>query len=78
VGFRILSRNPECLEWLIIQATNAYEVGFTAAWEGVRNALWKARTPETEKPIMGFLEQDTIKSVYSGVLGFEKVSDVEV
>jgi pimeloyl-ACP methyl ester carboxylesterase len=64
VGFRILSRNPDWLEWLIIQNTNAYEVGFTAAWEGLRNALWKNRTPETEKPIMGFLELDTIKSVY--------------
>ena len=49
---------------MIIQNTNAYEVGFTAAWEGLRNALWKNRTPETEKPILGFLELDTIKSVY--------------
>jgi len=64
VGFRILSRHPDWLEWLIIQNTNAYEVGFTAAWEGLRNALWKKRTPETEKPIMGFLELDAIKSVY--------------
>ena len=64
VGFRILSRNPDWLEWWIIQNTNAYEVGFTAAWEGFRNALWKNRTPETEKPIMAFLELDAIKSVY--------------
>jgi pimeloyl-ACP methyl ester carboxylesterase len=64
VGFRILARNPDWLEWLIIQNTNAYEVGFTAAWEGLRNALWKNRTPETEKPITGFLELDTIKRVY--------------
>jgi hypothetical protein len=63
VGFRILSRNPDWLEWLIIQNANAYEVGLTAAWEGLRNALWKNRTPETEKPILGFLELDTIKSV---------------
>ena len=64
VGFRILSRRPDWLEWLIIQNTNAYEVGFTAAWEGLRNALWKNRTPETEKPIMGFMELDTIKTMY--------------
>lgn len=64
VGFRILSRNPEWLEWLIIQNTNAYEVGFTAVWEGFRNKLWKNRTPETEKPLMAFLEVDAIKSVY--------------
>ena len=64
VGFRILSRNPDWLEWLIIQNTNAYEVGFTAAWDGFRNALWKNRTPETEKPLTSFLELDAIKSIY--------------
>lgn len=64
VGFRILQRNPEWLEWLIIQNTNAYEVGFTPAWDGFRNALWKNRTPETEKPLMAFLEPDAIKSIY--------------
>ena len=64
VGFRILSRNPEWLEWLIVQNTNAYEEGFTAAWDGFRNALWKNRTPETEKPLMAFLELDAIRSVY--------------
>jgi pimeloyl-ACP methyl ester carboxylesterase len=64
VGFRIISRNPDWLEWLIIQNTNAYEVGFTAAWDGFRNALWKNRTPETEKPLTAFLELDAIKSIY--------------
>ncbi len=64
VGFRILARHPDWLQWLIIQNTNAYEVGFTAAWEGFRNALWKNRTPETEKPLTAFLELDAIKSVY--------------
>ena len=64
VGFRILSRHPEWLEWLIIQNTNAYEVAFTAAWKSLRNALWKNRTPETEKPVMGFLELDAIKGAY--------------
>lgn len=49
---------------MVIQNTNAYEVGFTEAWEGFRNALWKNRTPETEKPLMAFLELDAIKSVY--------------
>jgi pimeloyl-ACP methyl ester carboxylesterase len=27
VGFRIISRHPDWLEWLIIQNTNAYEIG---------------------------------------------------
>jgi len=64
VGFRIVTRDPDALEWLIIQNTNAYEVGFTEAWGGLRNALWKNRTPETEKGVAGLLEFDTIKSVY--------------
>ena len=64
VGFRIVTRNPDALEWLIIQNTNAYEVGFTEAWGGLRNALWKNRTPETEKGVAGLLEFDTIKAVY--------------
>jgi pimeloyl-ACP methyl ester carboxylesterase len=64
VGFRILSRNPAWLEWLIIQNTNAYEVGFSAVWDGFRNALWKQRARETEQPLLGFLELDAIKSVY--------------
>ena len=64
VGFRIVARHPEALEWLIIQNSNAYEVGFTAAWDGLRNALWKNRTPETEQPLLGFLTRDTIKTIY--------------
>lgn len=64
VGFRIVTRHPEALEWLIIQNTNAYEVGFTEAWGGLRNALWKKRTPETEQGVAGLLEFDTIKAVY--------------
>jgi len=64
VGFRILARNPEALEWLILQNTNAYEVGFTAAWDGFRGALWKHRSPETESPLAGFLTHDAIKGIY--------------
>jgi pimeloyl-ACP methyl ester carboxylesterase len=64
VGFRIITRHPEWLEWLVIQNTNAYEIGFTSAWDGLRNALWKNRTPETEAPLYGFLQLDTIRQVY--------------
>ena len=56
VGFRIVSRRPEWLEWLIIQNTNAYEVGFTAVWDGLRGAYWKNRTAEAEKPLEAFLQ----------------------
>ncbi|MFL5495532.1 MAG: alpha/beta fold hydrolase [Gemmatimonadales bacterium] len=64
VGFRIAGRRPEALEWLIIQNSNAYEVGFTSAWDGFRGALWKNRSPETERPLAAFLEHDAIKGIY--------------
>ncbi len=64
VGFRIAGRHPEQLDWLIVQNSNAYEVGFTAAWDGFRNALWINRGPETEKPLEAFLEQEQIKGIY--------------
>jgi pimeloyl-ACP methyl ester carboxylesterase len=65
VGFRIVAARPEWLEWLIIQNTNAYEIGFTAAWDALRSSYWKNRTPETEKAIGGFLEPETVKAVYT-------------
>ena len=64
IGFRILTRHPEWAEWLALQNTNAYEVGFTAAWDGLRNALWKNRTAETEAALLPFLSLDGIKLVY--------------
>lgn len=64
VGFRIVGRNPQALEWLIVQNSNAYEVGFTEAWDGLRNALWKDRSPETEEPLEAFMSIDTIKAIY--------------
>jgi pimeloyl-ACP methyl ester carboxylesterase len=64
VGFRIIGRHPEWAEWLIIQNTNAYEEGFTSAWDTIRNALWKKRGPETEGPLMGLLGLEGVKSVY--------------
>ncbi|MFL6367336.1 MAG: alpha/beta fold hydrolase [Nitrososphaeraceae archaeon] len=64
VGFRIITRHPEWFEWLIIQNANAYEVGFTRAWDGLRNALWKYRTSEAEEPLYGFLQLETIRQAY--------------
>jgi pimeloyl-ACP methyl ester carboxylesterase len=55
IGFRIITRHPEWLEWLILQNANAYETGFTSAWDGLR-ALWKNRISETEQPLYGFLQ----------------------
>jgi pimeloyl-ACP methyl ester carboxylesterase len=64
VGFRIVSRHPEWLEWLIIQNSNAYEEGFTAAWDGIRHRLWTSRTAESEAALLPFLELEGIRSVY--------------
>jgi pimeloyl-ACP methyl ester carboxylesterase len=49
VGFGILVRHPEWAEWLTLQNSNAYEEGFTSAWDGLRHALWIDRGP-TPKP----------------------------
>jgi pimeloyl-ACP methyl ester carboxylesterase len=64
VGFRMITRRPDWLQWLIVQNSNAYEVGFTAAWDGLRNVLWRNRTPEAEKALEAFLEPATIKDIY--------------
>jgi pimeloyl-ACP methyl ester carboxylesterase len=63
VGFRIITRNSEWLEWLVIQNANAYEIGFNSAWDGLR-VFWKNRTPETQAPLHQFLQLDTIRQIY--------------
>jgi len=64
VGFRIALRRPDWLDWLIVQNSNAYEVGFTAAWGGLRNAYWKQRTPEVEKQLEAFMDPATVRQIY--------------
>src|SRR5262245_11795849 len=54
IGFRILTRNPSWMEWLILQNSNAYEAGFTGAWEGLRN-LWKQRSAAAEQALLPLL-----------------------
>ena len=61
-----MTNNPKALEWLIIQNTNAYEVGFSAAWGGLRNALWLNRSKENEEGAAGLLALDTVKATYLG------------
>jgi pimeloyl-ACP methyl ester carboxylesterase len=65
VGFRIMSSHYDWVEWIIIQNTNAYEIGFTAAWDELRSNYWKSRTAESEKAIAAFLEPETVKLVYT-------------
>ena len=66
VGFRIMTNNPSALDWLIIQNTNAYEVGFSAAWGGLRNALWLDRSKANEEGAAGLLAMETVKATYLG------------
>jgi pimeloyl-ACP methyl ester carboxylesterase len=75
VGFRVLAKHPEWLEWLIIQNTNAYEVGFTATWDGLRGEYWKSRDPAAERALLPFLELDILKAIYThGHPDLEKIS----
>ena len=62
IGNRIVGRHPDWLEWQVIQNSNAYEEGFTAAWDGIRHALWVDRSPETEAPLLPFLELDGVQA----------------
>ncbi len=34
IGNRIIARHPDWLQWQVIQNSNAYEEGFTEAWDG--------------------------------------------
>lgn len=65
VGNRIIARHPDWLAWQVIQNSNAYEEGFTGAWDGIRHALWVDRSPETEAPLLPFLEVEGVKLVYT-------------
>ena len=65
IGNRIIARHPDWLEWQVIQNSNSYEEGFTAAWDGIRNALWVDRSPETEAPLEAFLQPETVKAIYT-------------
>jgi pimeloyl-ACP methyl ester carboxylesterase len=63
IGFRILTRHPSWMEWLILQNANAYEVGLSPAWAGLL-ALWQSRTPEAEQALLPLLSLDGIKMIY--------------
>ena len=65
VGFRIVGRHPDWLEWLVIQNTNAFEIGFTKVWDSLRSSYWRNRNPETEAAIGAFLEPPTVRAVYT-------------
>jgi len=65
IGNRIIGRHPDWLEWQVVQNSNAYEEGFTAAWDAMRHALWLDRTADTEAPLLPFLDPDGVRLVYT-------------
>lgn len=58
IGFRIVTKKPGSLEWLIIQNNNAYEVGFSEAWDGLRHAFRLDRNETNENMVASLLELD--------------------
>ena len=65
IGNRLIARHPDWLAWQVVQNSNAYEEGFTAAWDGIRHVLWANRSRETEAPLEAFLEPGTVKAIYT-------------
>ena len=64
IGNRIIGRHPSWLEWLIIQNANLYEEGFTSLWDGMRQVLWKNKSPEVEARLDAFLGRDAVTRIY--------------
>jgi pimeloyl-ACP methyl ester carboxylesterase len=65
IGNRLVDKHRTWWQWQVIQNANTYDEGFTAVWDTFRNALWKNRSPETEKPLMPYLEPDGVKLIYT-------------
>ena len=63
VGFRLVEANPDALEWLIVQNSNAYEVGFSPAWDGPSRALEESHRGDRGAAAR-LLARETIKTIY--------------
>ena len=64
IGNRLIAEHPDWLTWQVIQNANTYDEGFTEVWDGIRHVLWADRNPETEAPLVAFLQPDTVKAIY--------------
>ncbi len=69
VGFRIAQRQPERVTAIIVQNSNAYDVGLSPAWNPIK-AYWLENTPERREALRDFLKERTTIFQYS-----EGVSD---
>ncbi|WP_407342763.1 alpha/beta fold hydrolase [Pengzhenrongella phosphoraccumulans] len=65
IGNRLIADHPDWLAWQVIQNANTYEEGFTAAWDGIRHALWVDRSAENEAALEAFLLPGTVKAIYT-------------
>jgi pimeloyl-ACP methyl ester carboxylesterase len=65
IGNRLVEAHPDWLQWQVIQNANTYEEGFTAAWDGIRHALWVDRSRDNEAQLSAFLQPDTVKAIYT-------------
>jgi pimeloyl-ACP methyl ester carboxylesterase len=75
VGFRMASRRPDRVGWIVCQNGNAYEEGFTGFWNHLREEYWQNPTPETEAPLGEFLTRDAAIWQYTeGVRDRENIS----
>lgn len=75
IGFRLATLHPERIQAIISQNGNAYEEGLTPFWGPFRDAFWKNRTAETEKPLREFLKPSGTQLQYlSGVRDKEHIN----
>ena len=75
VGFRLATRHPDRVQWLVVQNGNAYEEGFTGFWNHLREQYWQHPSPETEAPLRSFLTPDAARWIYTtGVRDVEQIS----
>jgi pimeloyl-ACP methyl ester carboxylesterase len=75
VGFRIATRRPERIEWLVVQNSNAYEEGFSGFWDHLRQKHWNDPTAESEAPLKNLLTADAARWIYrEGARDPERIS----
>jgi len=64
VGLRIAAANPERVEGLVIQNSNAYVEGISEAAKGILVGFGSNRNAETEKAVAGLFSPEGIKYQY--------------
>lgn len=73
IGFRIATKHPERIDSLIVQNSNAYMEGISAAFEPMK-PFWENRNAETEKAPRTMLTRET--TIFQYTHGAKDVSKV--